>query len=63
VQYKPFAIVPEAMAAAQVISGWTKHRYREARGILVRLGRLELVSEGGRRRHDPHLYRLRTESF
>ena len=59
---EPFALVPEAMAARGVIPGWGKHRYREARGVLLQLGRIELVSEGGRHRHDPHLYWLRTGS-
>jgi Bifunctional DNA primase/polymerase, N-terminal/Primase C terminal 1 (PriCT-1) len=44
---EPFAMVPEAMAAAQLIPGWTKHRYREARCILLRLGRIELGSRPG----------------
>ena len=56
---EPFAIVPEAMAEQQVIPGWGWRRYRNARAALLDLGCLEQVRQGGRRKHDPNLYRLR----
>ena len=58
---EPFALVPEAMAAKGVIPHWGWRRYRNARAALIELGRIELVSEGGRRRHDPHRYLLRSQ--
>jgi hypothetical protein len=56
---EPFALVSEAMARDQPIPGWGWRRYRNARDKLLELGRIEQIAKGGRRRHDPNLYRLR----
>ena len=45
-----FAIAPDAMEAADVIPGWSKHYYRKARDVLVDLGILECI-ERPRARH------------
>jgi hypothetical protein len=54
-----FALSAKAMARAQTIPGWTSHnRFRNARAVLIEAGLVEVVSEGGRRRGDPALFRL-----
>ena len=53
-----FALAPTAMAATDVIGGWSHHRYRNARSLLLKLGLLEVVHQGGRGKHDPKQFRL-----
>jgi len=54
----PFAIQPEAMATKAVIPCWksSPHRYRKARKLLVGLGILKILHEGGRGPGDPSLF-------
>jgi hypothetical protein len=55
---EPFAVAPRAMAAAQVIPGWSEHRTRMALAAAVELGFIERVHKGGRCKGDPSLYQL-----
>jgi hypothetical protein len=40
-----FCITPKAMAKADVIPGWTRERYENARGLLLLAGLVEKVSD------------------
>jgi hypothetical protein len=51
-----FAASPKAMAAANVMPGWTIARYRNAIRILVDRGAWALLKKGGRGADDPHQY-------
>ena len=51
-----FAASPKAMAAANVMPGWTVTRYRNAIRILVESGVWSLLKKGGRGAGDPHQY-------
>ena len=53
-----FAASPEAMAHARLIGSWNKRRYREATRTLCDLGELARVSQGGKGKHTPSLYRF-----
>jgi hypothetical protein len=51
-----FALVPKAMAAANIIPGWSHHKYRAARTELLDQGYLRLVHNGGSHPGDPSLF-------
>jgi hypothetical protein len=51
-----FALAPKAMAKANIIPGWSHHRYRDAREQLLQGGYLKMVHEGGSRPGDPSLF-------
>lgn len=51
-----FAASPKAMAAAQVMPGWTAQRYRHARDVLVQRGVWVVLKEGGKGPRDPYEY-------
>jgi hypothetical protein len=51
-----FAASPKAMAAANVMPGWTAVRYRHAIRVLVERGVWILLKKGGRGAGDPHEY-------
>ena len=51
-----FALVPEAMAAAKTIPGWSHHKYRAARKELLQRSYLRMVHKGGSRPGDPSLF-------
>jgi Primase C terminal 1 (PriCT-1) len=54
-----FAISPKAMAGAESIPGWTDPRkYRRARDVLIEMGILKRVHEGGHGAHTPSLFRF-----
>jgi hypothetical protein len=53
---RQFALAPKAMAEAQVIPGWSHHRYRAARGELLEKDYLKMVREGGSGPRDPSLF-------
>jgi hypothetical protein len=53
-----FAAYPEVMAHARLIGSWNKRRYREATRTLCDLGELARVSQGGKGKHTPSLYRF-----
>jgi hypothetical protein len=53
-----FAASPEAMAHGRLIGSWNKRRYREATRKLCDLGELARVSQGGKGKHTPSLYRF-----
>jgi hypothetical protein len=55
---RAFAASPEAMAHARLIGSWNKRRYREAARKLCELGELAQVSQGGKGKHTPSLYRF-----
>ncbi len=55
---KRFAVGPRAMAKAQILPGWTEHRYRTALKAAIKLELIEPVYTGGRRKGDASLYRL-----
>ena len=44
------------MAEAQIISGWSHHKYRAARDELLDQGYLRMVHKGGSRPGDPSLF-------
>jgi hypothetical protein len=54
----PFAVSPRAMAAANILPGWSPNRIRAARSTCLQMGRLTLTHKGGSRRGDPSLYVL-----
>jgi hypothetical protein len=51
-----FALSPEAMAKADVIPGWSKHRYRSARQQVLERGYLTEIYKGGSRLGDASLF-------
>jgi DNA-binding XRE family transcriptional regulator len=51
-----FALAPKAMAKAQVIPGWSHHKYRAARDELLEERCLSMVHKGGSRPGDPSLF-------
>jgi hypothetical protein len=51
-----FALAPKAMAAAQVIPGWSHHKYRAVRDELLEKRYLRVVYKGGSRPGDPSLF-------
>jgi len=53
-----FAISPHAMARNQKIPGWTAHRYRRTRDILLKCSLIKCVSQGGRKVGDPYQYQF-----
>jgi hypothetical protein len=53
---REFVLVPTAMAEAQVIWGWSHHKYRAARKEVLTEGFLKMVREGGSRPGDPSLF-------
>ena len=53
---QPFAVSPVAMARDSVMAGWSVHRYRDARALLVELGTIVMVHQGGRGKRDPALF-------
>lgn len=55
---KPFALSPRAMWQSQRLFGWSERNYRDARTLLVDLGILSLVYEGGKGLGDPSLFRF-----
>jgi Bifunctional DNA primase/polymerase, N-terminal len=56
---RQFAVAPKAMAAAQVIPGWSHQRYRAARAELLEKGCLKLAHKGGNRPETPLCSRSR----
>lgn len=59
---EPFAVSDKAMVKADVIPGWSRRRYRQARDTLLSLGRLECVRVGGHGAKDPSRFLLREGS-
>ena len=55
-EHQRFAMSPEGMAAANLIPGWGKQRYRCARQTLLDRGYLVLVHQGGSKLGDPSLF-------
>jgi len=53
-----FSISPEALTENEVLPGWTKYRYRRARDVLVKLGEILCIHEGGSGPRDPFMYVL-----
>jgi DNA-binding XRE family transcriptional regulator len=53
---REFALAPKAMAAAQVIQGWSHQRYRAVREALLNKRYLKTVQQGGRHPGDPSLF-------
>jgi hypothetical protein len=53
-----FAASPEAMERARLIGSWGKRRYRDATRKLCEVGELVQVSQGGKGRRTPSLYRF-----
>lgn len=53
-----FALVPEAMAKAQLIPGWPEARYRRSIKRQEKSGWLECIHRGGRGPKDPSLFRI-----
>jgi Bifunctional DNA primase/polymerase, N-terminal len=51
-----FALAPKAMAEAQVIPGWSHHKYRAVRDELLDERCLRMVHKGGSRPGDPSLF-------
>lgn len=51
-----FAASPKAMAAADILPGWTVRRYRDAIRVVVERGVWSLLKRGGRGAGDPHEY-------
>jgi DNA-binding XRE family transcriptional regulator len=51
-----FALAPKPMAEAQVIPGWSHHKYRAARDEILEKGFLKTVHKGGSRPGDPSLF-------
>ena len=47
-----FAVSPRGMAAAGVINGWSERRFRDARQVLIDLGFIKNVHQGGAHNHD-----------
>lgn len=54
----PFALATKAMHSSNVMPGWGRQRYKAAIKQLRETDDLVCVYEGGKRRGDPHLYRL-----
>jgi hypothetical protein len=55
---KTFALSPLALERARKIGSWDKRRYRNATRRLCALGELVQVTQGGRGKHDPAMYRF-----
>jgi hypothetical protein len=55
---EPFAVAARAIAAKNVIPGWTEHRIRQALRAALELKLIEQVHRGGRRQGDSSFYRL-----
>jgi hypothetical protein len=53
---RSFALSPISMAAANLIPGWGKKRYRDARQTLLDRGYLVLVHQGGSKLGDPSMF-------
>ena len=53
-----FAFSPDAMARANFAPGWSAHRYRRVRNILLEAGVVVQTHRGGKGLNDPNKYRL-----
>ena len=56
----PFALSPRSMARDGVMAGWSERQFREARELLIDIGSLVMVHQGGRGPHDPSLFAFGT---
>jgi hypothetical protein len=55
-----FVLVPNSMAEANTIPGWSHHKYRAARRELLQEGYLKMVHKGGSRPGAPSLFAFST---